>query len=321
MLGKINLINYEKCYPSRLKKLFRADLNYLAYDKFIPQMKNAVVGNIPPEIISLFKTDKGEKIKAFQSALSDLSKYLRECYKSAKEQNLISYDFTNLGADLTLFEESISAFANRRFKGILPSGIKPELKYAGKGAWGNVFKFLLKNSNGEKIMHDKAFKVYHNIDNPVRGLSRMQNNYAEANFWTYLKFAAGHRLDKTQFTRHYISDAKNGYALTEFADENISKTTSPLDMNNVIRLMYIDFSNEAINGKLYDGGGFVKRFDFIKDKLVLRYFKKLWFRNSEKELNKVIKDFEDKIANPKTPHRDKIQKALELFKEKQNKND
>ena len=64
MLGKINLINYEKCYPSLLKKLFRADLNYLAYDKFIPQMKNAVVGNIPPEIICLFKTDKGEKIKS-----------------------------------------------------------------------------------------------------------------------------------------------------------------------------------------------------------------------------------------------------------------
>ena len=83
----------------------------------------------------------------------------------------------------------------------------------------------------------------------------------------------------------------------------------------------MDFSNEAVNGKLYDGGGFVKRFDFIRDKLVLRYFKKLWFRNSEKELNKVIKDFKEKIANPKTPHRDKIQKALELFKHKQNIND
>lgn len=318
MLGKINLINYEKYYPSRLKKFFRADLNYHTYDKFIPYMKKAVVGNIPPEVINLFnKTDKGEKIKSFQNALSSITKYLRGCYKSVKEQNMIAYDFKDLSDDLPIFETAISEFANSQFKGILPEGIKAELTFAGKGAWGNVFKFSLKNKKGEKIMHDKALKVYHYLNTDVRGLSSIQNNYAEANFWTYLKFAAGHKLDKTQFTKHYISDMKSGYAMTEFIDDTIPKTKSPIDLNNVIRLLYMDFSNEAVNGKLYDGGGFVKRFDFIRDKLVLRYFKKLWFRNSEKELNKVIKDFEQKIANPKTPHRDKIQRALELFKQKQ----
>ena len=43
--------------------------------------------------------------------------------------------------------------------------------------------------------------------------------------------------------------------------------------------------------------------------------------NSKKELDKVIKSFEAKIANPKTPHRDKIQEALRLFKQKQDIND
>ena len=170
-------------------------------------------------------------------------------------------------------------------------------------------------------MHDKALKVYHNLNVPLRSnLSRMQNNYAEANFWTFLKFAAGHKLDKTQFTKHYISDMKSGYTLTEFIDNDIIKTTAPLDLN-ILQLKYNDPGNTLINDKLYDGGGFVKCSDFIGDKMVLRYFKKLWFRNSEKELNKVIKDFKEKIANPKTPHRDKIQKALELFKHKQNIND
>ena len=40
--------------------------------------------------------------------------------------------------------------------------------------------------------------------------------------------------------------------------------------------------------------------------------------NLKKELSKTIQDFEQKIANPKTPHRDKIQRALELFKQKKN---
>ena len=113
---------------------------------------------------------------------------------------------------------------------------------------------------------------------------------------------------------------KSGYTLTEFIDNDIIKTTAPLDLN-ILQLKYNDPGNTLINDKLYDGGGFVKCSDFIGDKMVLRYFKKLWFRNSEKELNKVIKDFKEKIANPKTPHRDKIQKALELFKHKQNIND
>ena len=76
MAVRVDLIKNEKYYPSRLKKFFRADLNYHTYDKFIPYMKKAVVGNIPPEVINLFnKTDKGEKIKSFQNALSSITKY------------------------------------------------------------------------------------------------------------------------------------------------------------------------------------------------------------------------------------------------------
>ncbi len=321
MLGKINLVQYEKCYPSRLKKIFRAGINYHGYNKFIPNMKNAKVGNIPPEVIKLFPSfSKANKIKGFQNALSNITKYLRTCYKVAKEKKLIFYDFRDLQEDLPNFEDIISMFASKMMKGILPKGYNLKLKYIARGVWGNVFKLSIMDKNGKKIMHDKALKVYHSVKCNINSLPNSQGVYAEANFWTYLKHAAGHKLDKTQFTKHYISDLKSGYALTEFIDDDIPKTSSSLDLGNVLRIFYEDFFNEPINGKIYDVGGFVKRFNFIDDKVVLRYFKKLWFRNSEKELDKVIKDFEVKIANPKTPHRDKIQKALELFKQKQDIN-
>ena len=65
MAIKINFTDYEKCYPSRLKKFFRSNFNYKTYDEFIPNMKNQIVGNFPPEIINLFGVNKSENIKKF----------------------------------------------------------------------------------------------------------------------------------------------------------------------------------------------------------------------------------------------------------------
>ena len=50
MLNKVPKINYDACYPSRLKRIFRNDINYLTYEKFVPYSKNQTVGNIPIEI-------------------------------------------------------------------------------------------------------------------------------------------------------------------------------------------------------------------------------------------------------------------------------
>ena len=55
---------------------------------------------------------------------------------------------------------------------------------------------------------------------------------------------------------------------------------------------------------------------FIDDKVVLKYFKKFMNRNSEKDLKPLLIDLQKKIQNPKTPHVDKIKKALELFEKR-----
>ncbi len=317
-MSKIPKVNYEACYPSRLKKIFRSDINYKTYEEFVPHVKSAIVGNVSPEIIALFKTDKGRNIKSFQKGLSNITNYLRACYKQMKKENMILHGFEDLSEDLPVFEDMISRIATKCLKSVLPQNSHAELKYVNRGTWGNVFKFSLKDANGNPIMHDKAFKVYHNVQSPISWLSNIHNNYAEANFWTFLKYAAGHKLDKTQFVKHYISDLKSGYAITEYIDESIPKTTSRLNIRALLGVRTKD-PNVPIMDKLYDAGGFSKTPDFIDDKVVRRYFKKLWYRNSSKERTQVIEDLENKISNPKTPHRDKIKKALELFKQKQNK--
>lgn len=278
-------------------------------------MEHAVVGNLPPEIIRLFKNNKGEHIKNFQTALTNISKYINSCYKEAQNKFLIFNDFKDLSErNLKFLEKDITNFSKKELSQVLPKNITPEFQYIGRGVWKNVFKFSLKNEKGEKIIHDKTLAVYKKQICPYPRIAIQQNNFAEANFWTYLKFSAGHSLDKTQFTKHYISDLKNCYALTEFIDNKIPKTTSPLNLEKVIGIKYMDPCNEPINGKLYDAGGFLKNSNFKDDKVVLRFFKKLWNRKSEKEIRTVISDFENKINNPKTPHRNKIQEALNLFK-------
>ena len=306
------------CQVAGLKYYLQKD-----YEKLI--LVDLICSGTPsPKAFKKYLTEISDNSNILKINFRDKRKYGWTCSHSTittEEQEITDFKFMHSFLSKSISNESCSEckFATLpRQSDITIGDFWGIEKY--KKSWNDkkgTSMFIANNKKGEKIMHDKALKVYHYLNTDVRGLSSIQNNYAEANFWTYLKFAAGHKLDKTQFTKHYISDMKSGYAMTEFIDDTIPKTKSPIDLNNVIRLLYMDFSNEAVNGKLYDGGGFVKRFDFIRDKLVLRYFKKLWFRNSEKELNKVIKDFEQKFSNPKTPHRDKIQRSLELFKKKQ----
>ena len=313
MAIKINFTDYEKCYPSRLKKFFRSNFNYKTYDEFIPNMKNQIVGNFPPEIINLFGVNKSENIKQFQQAMGEFVQYLRQCYIEFKKNNIIQFNFTDMDSeDLKLFEKKSSEFLNSMLKNIVPKGIKAKLEYVGKGGWKNVFKFSMYDY-GEKIMHDKALQIFYNISCPVKSLRNSQGIYAETNFWVYLKNIIGHNMDKTQFTKYYMSDLKNGYSMTEFADSDITVTSAPFDFENIARIFYTDTTNEPINGKIYDVGGCLKFPGFIKDKVVLKYFKKLMYRTPGKDLTDYTERLKLLIQNPKTPHRDKIKQALELF--------
>lgn len=219
-----------------------------------------------------------------------------------------------LSKSMLEWQNDVNNVFNGCLKRFSDLGMKGNLEYIDHGVAGKVFRLSIFDKDGNKIMHDKALKVHHNINFLAFEVRCMHGNYAEANFWTYLKHAAGHRLDKTQFTKHYISDMHNGYSLTEFIDQDITRTTAKLDYANLFRIKYSDSHHNApYHKKVYDAGGFQKCSKFMDDKIVLRYFKKLFFR-SKKELPEVLARYEALVQNPKTPHRNKIQTAIELFK-------
>lgn len=318
MLPKVSKIDYERCYPKRLKKIFQSHMNMETYDKFIPNMERAVVGNIPPELIRMFpKETRGNDIKDFQNALADVSKYIRASYNKLRMNrgfgflNPLTYGHSQAILD---WNKEVTTLFNQCLNRISSTPLTGKLEYIDKGVAGKIFKMSVMDKDGNKVIHDKALKVFHNIGFVCPEVKGMHGNYAEANVWTYLKRAVGHKFDKTQFTKHYISDLHSGYTLTEFIDEKIPKTTAKVDFQNLFRIKYSDgHHNPRIYGKMYDVGGFQTMSKFMDDKIVLRYFKKLFFR-SKKELPEVLARYEALAQNPAVPHRAKIQKAIKLFK-------
>lgn len=314
MLGKINLQTYERCYPKRLKKFFQSNLNCKTYNEFIPNMKRAVVGNLPKELLAYAAT--GIEIKALQNQFTNIANILRAEYHRAKFLPEFCFLDKNYKPSPILRQIAKKTGENftRQINRFTTEELQLKLDYVDHGSFANVYKMSILDKNGKKIMHDKALKIYHSVSEPVKTHTPMHNTYAEANFWTYLKFHTGHPLDKTQFTKHYITDLKSGYCLTEFIDDKIPRTTNPINFRNLLKINYADaFYNQKIGGKIYDGGGFEKFKGFTGDKVVLRYFKKLYYRNSEKDLKPVLENLEKEANNPKNEHRTKIRKAIDLF--------
>lgn len=322
MLGRIKFETYERCYPSRLKRMFQSNINYKTYNDFVPNVKRAVVGNIPPELIRFFpKETRGENIKAFQKALADIAEYLREAYKKLLSNDDFKIYDENYRFSKPLVEMSKKASRRLNLQLREMSGVgqlRARLQIAGHGDFANVFQLSITDADGNKLMHDKAMKVFHYLQEGSAEYKTMHNNYAEANFWTFLKHAAGHSLDKTQITKHYISDMESGYSLTEFIDSDIHRTTSKLNIPLLfgIRLPRDGKCNMLLSGKIYDAGGFEKSGSFTGNPVTIRYLKKL-LHCSKKNLPRVLGKMISLAQNPKTPNGDKIQKAIDLFKKLQ----
>lgn len=314
MISRMKIESFERCYPSRAKKIFRSNLNMKTYDEFIPNMKCATVGNLPPELIKFFPKETRERdIKNFQNVLGSTTNFLRASYHKLKFKPGFHWVDENYrqSRDVKDWIKECNTVLNALLKNKNPQ-ISAKLEYVERGAWKNVFKLSIFDKDGNKIMKDKALGIYHNPQNTKINNNNRHNNYAETNFWEFLKFWAGHKLDNTEYTRHYISDMKFGYALTEFANYEIKKTTSSFDIKKLLHIKCIDLANNSkIFGKYYDAGAHVKCKNFIDDKVVLKFYKKIMNR-SPKELPQVLSNFESMAKNPKTQHNQKIKKAIEL---------
>lgn len=316
MLGSISAIktNYEKCGYSRLKRLFQKDINFRKYDEFVPNAKSQVVGNLPSEmiryIVTNFPDKKADKIKQFQKTLGDVAVFVRESMQELKKERRIYHGLDELDDDeIVLFQSEMSKILKNGTFGILPQNSSADFKYIDRGAFGQVFKLSVKDENGRNLMPDSAMKIYYKINSPV--VPHIQGNYAEANFITFIKRVLGHDMGKSQFAKHYISDMKNGYSLSEFLYWDGDYDFVGRDYKRYFRVDSNDALKSFIAGKIFDWGGFFKMADFTGDKITIRYLKKLY--NHPNMTGSLFEQYEKILKNKKNPQKEKIKKALDLY--------
>lgn len=290
MLEKVSAINYERCYPKRLKKFFQSSLNYRTYQDFVPYAESSIVGNFPHEIVELFSPNE-RKVK-----LKDLQQVLAEMAEACREER-----FLDMRKILQTGTESL-----------MPE-IRTFLDFTGDGGFKDVWKLTFTDINGKKIMHDKALLVYRK-GNDIYS-STNHGIYAEPNSWIFLQSNMGRPVERSQFTKHYISDLKNGYSLTEFIDKDIPQSNTDFEHNKLLGLYLSDCRmNHRKNNKVYDIGGLLRDKTFIKDRTTLKFFKKIANRNTEKERQEVVNNLTLKAENPRTPLRRNIIEALNFYK-------
>lgn len=380
---------------SRLKGIFTAGMNYKNYELIVSTAKNGTIGNIPHELIGMIlksnPENKAGMIKQACNGFVEASKILNSETKEQIKyfQNMTLKDLFELFAKqdvvpkiktpgIEKLSEQAAKLIEKSLHGILPSGSKVKVSHLGDGAFGTGYRMEFLCANGEKLLKDRALKIYRGTDDVValsvvslekfnqlvlasnentltkiiekvagsklskkelsEGISSMKQEAAnfnleetrnllkesytdalslhgiaaEANSAAVLKRGVGHNLSKTNLIKSDMFDTKNRFSIAQFADENLSKVTSEVNFSSLgIRAGDLHSGN-IINGRIIDYGAMQMKNPELMDKTVLKYFKKIMNRTNVEERYELLYRYKRIAQNPKTQHREKILKAMEL---------
>ncbi|MBQ7764374.1 hypothetical protein IJ384_03280 [bacterium] len=187
-------------------------------------------------------------------------------------------------------------------------------------------KFAFKVSDEQKkrtflsqMLNQRGIYGEMNVDNLqkdfLKQLKEMKDThglYAEANSTFRLKNILGHNISKTNAVNTDMYDLDIGYSISQFSDDLLPKTTSKISFER----LGLDYGDEKtanyVANRLIDFGGITKTTEDLVDKITLRYYKKIMNRNNKNEQLELIRRLKQLIQNPKTPHREKIKKAVDL---------
>lgn len=188
----------------------------------------------------------------------------------------------------------------------------PVYKNGTEEVWAGIFKnFRETNKPLNKIELEKA-KAEEII---TRKYAFNSNGVtAEANTYYYIENAVGHPLLRTNLNKHYMFDIENKFNISNFSDKSLPERTGFVKYENIGVIPFDAYENyeNIVYGRVIDVGNTAKGNKDLTDKTIRKYFKKIVNRNTEKERNEVLENLKKLASNPKTPLRNKIEKAVQL---------
>ncbi|MDR1327385.1 MAG: hypothetical protein LBJ74_03150 [Heliobacteriaceae bacterium] len=331
---------------SRLKGIFTAGMNYKNYERIVSTAKNGTLGNIPNELIGMIlkihPENKAGMIKQAQNGFVQAADVLKNVTKEQikfvkglpRPLRLITdEDYAQIQNIKNLCAQAGEAL-QKTFRNILPKGTEVKLSYLGTGGHANAYKMEFLDNKGLQLFQDRVLKVYKTMDDKIerylvgenisspseaaikicRNDFRVHGAAAEANSAAMIKRGLGHNLSKTDLIKPDMFDTKNGFAILPFADEFLPAVTKKADLK-YLGMFSADFhAGNRHAGRIFDYGQVEMRkgCEDLTDKTVLKYFKKVMNRTNVEERHELLCRYKRLAENPKTPHRDKILKAIEL---------
>ena len=171
---------------SRLKGIFTQGQNYKNYNQMVETCKRPIIGNIPNELIRLIlktnPSNKAEIIKSIQKAFAETAEVLKSCQKAQLDsiKNLSGYEseieflYKMLmgGEHLKLTQsneeaeivKSASQHLENSLQSLLQNGTKVQIDYVNEGCFKNCYKLQIYDTDGKKLIHDRALNVYKDVN-------------------------------------------------------------------------------------------------------------------------------------------------------------
>ena len=138
---------------------------------------------------------------------------------------------------------------------------------------------------------------------------------AEANSYYRLKTILGHNIMRDGANAIDMFDLENGYSMAKCVNISTPKTKREVPFVK-LGLMAQDLNpGNIVCGRLIDYGAIVSTDFRLLDKTVLKYYKKIVNRESVEEREKVLENYKNILQNPRTPLREKIKNAIDVYED------
>lgn len=141
---------------------------------------------------------------------------------------------------------------------------------------------------------------------------------AEANSSAYIRNALGHSLHNTNLNKQDMFDLGHKFSISPYSDDSLPEITKEIDFSK-LGIIPTDIEQNASNtvaGRVIDIGGIQKEVEELTDKIIRRYYKQVVNRKTMPEKTDIITRLKQLCENIKTPHRNKIRRAVELAEQK-----
>ncbi len=294
--------------------------NPTTYNRLAQAANKPYAGSIPSDIA---KRLNDNEIKKFIQSLDLGSDELKKVDKDIKEaiENININEFMDSHEDLVhnfdyedffvfFDEESLKTFGTKNFNEIKNNvqkilneplkslGVeKVNLDFLGEGAFGRVYSLSFLDKKGEKVFHDKAFKVYKSrveqlellkiLKNKLQNYNKNQlyknglinsikfqekyfnSHYSysrschgilpEANCALYIKNNTKNMM-QSDFIMPYMFNIKHGYAIFERADDELPKPDKKISLAK-LGLYGRDFYKDAniVCSRIVDYGSAISK--------------------------------------------------------------